>query len=85
MIEDWIKRYFTEEQFAEVLDILSDYGTEVWHREADRVKCDAIIISRGSIDKLRATVKLAMQDYRDVLISEGVDTWVIGELKKYSV
>ena len=40
MIEDWIKRYFSEEQIPEVLDILSGYGTESWHREEDRVKND---------------------------------------------
>jgi hypothetical protein len=68
MIEDWIKRYFAEEQLAEILDILSEYGTEEWHREEERVKRDAVIISRGSIDKLRSAVKLAKLDYRDVLI-----------------
>lgn len=47
------------------------------------MKRDAVIISRGSIDMLRSTIKLAMWDYRDVLISEEVDTWVIGEINKY--
>jgi hypothetical protein len=83
MIEDWIRRYFSEEQLAEVLDILSEYGTEEWHREKERVKRDAVIISRGSIDMLRSTINLAMRDYRDVLIGEEVDKWVIEEIKKY--
>jgi hypothetical protein len=83
MIEEWVRRYFSDEQFAEVLDILSAYGTEEWHREPERVKRDAVIVSRGSIDKLRSTMKLAMQDYRDVLIGEEIDAWVIGELHKY--
>lgn len=83
MIKDWIRRYFSQEQLSEVLDILSAYGTEEWHREEERVKRDAVIISRGSIDMLRSTIKLAMWDYRDVLISEEVDTWVIGEINKY--
>jgi hypothetical protein len=83
MIEDWIRRYFSPEQFTEVLDILTLYGTEEWHREEDRVKRDAVIISRGSIDKLRATIKLAMSDYRDILIGEEIDKWVIGEINKY--
>lgn len=83
MIKDWIRRYFSQEQVSEVLDILSAYGTEEWHREEERVKRDAVIISRGSIDMLRSTIKLAMWDYRDVLISEEVDTWVIGEINKY--
>jgi hypothetical protein len=83
-IIDWIRRYFAEEQLADVLDILSEYGTAEWHREEERVKRDAVIISRGSIDKLRSTIKLAMQDYRDVLIGEEIDKWVIGEIKRYS-
>lgn len=56
MIEDWIERYFSEEQIPEVLDILSEYGTESWHREEERVNRDVIIISRGSMEKLKATV-----------------------------
>ena len=83
MIEDWIKRYFSEEQIPEVLDILSEYGTESWHREEDRVKRDIIIISAGSMEKLKATVTLAKNDYRDILIGEAIDPLVIGELSKY--
>ena len=83
MIEDWIKRYFSKEQILEVLDILSGYGTESWHREEDRVKRDIIIISAGSMEKLKAKVMLAKNDYRDVLIVEAIDPLVIGELSKY--
>ena len=83
MIEDWIKRYFSEEQIPEVLDILSGYGTESWHREEDRVKRDIIIISAGSMEKLKAKVMLAKNDYRDVFIGEAIDPLVIGELSKY--
>ena len=83
MTEDWIRRYFDEEQVAEAMEILPEYGTEKWHREEDRVKRDAVIISRGSIDKLKATINLAMLDYRDVLIGEEVDKWVIGEINRY--
>jgi hypothetical protein len=81
MIDYWIKRYFLEEKIAEVRNILTAYGKEEWHREENRVKRDALIISRGSIDILRSTIKLAMNDYRDVLIGEEVDPWVIQELK----
>ena len=83
MIEDWIRRYFQEEQISQVLEILSEYGTESWQREPERVRRDAIIISRGSVDTLRSTIQLAMRDYRDVLIGEQIDNWVIGEIKKY--
>jgi hypothetical protein len=83
MTEDWIRRYFPEEQLTEVLEILSVYGTENWHREEERVKRDAVIISRGSLDMLKSTIQLAIIDYRDVLISEEIDKWVIGEIKKF--
>ena len=83
MIEDWIKRYFPEEQLADVLDILSGYGTETWHREVERVKRDIVIVSRGSLEKLKAAIELAKNDYRDVLIGEEIDPWVIGEIKKH--
>jgi hypothetical protein len=31
---------------------------------------------------LKSTMKLALWDYRDVLIGEEIDPWVIGELKR---
>jgi hypothetical protein len=83
MIENWIKRYFSEQQTPDVLDILSEYGTESWHREEERVKRDAVIISRGSLEKLKATIILAKNDYRDVLIGEEIDKRVISEINKY--
>ncbi len=83
MIEDWIRRYFPAEQVPEVLSVLSDYGTEPWHREAERVRRDAVILSRGSIDALRSAIQLARRDYRDLLIGEQIDPWVIGELGAY--
>ena len=70
---------------ADVLAIVSGYGTETWHREAERVRRDIVIISRGSLEKLKATLELATNDYRDVLIGEEIDPWMIGEIKKYKV
>ena len=58
-------------------------GTESWYREEDRVKRDIVIISAGSMEKLKTTVMLAKNDYRDVLIGEAIDPLVIGELSKY--
>ena len=79
---DWIRKYFAEAQVQEVLEILSAYGKESWHWEPERVKRDSVIISRGSIEKLREAVNLAMTDYRDILIGEEVDPWVIDQLKQ---
>ena len=79
----WIRRYYPAEMVPDVLAVLSQHGGENWHREPDRVKRDAIIVSRGNLDSLKAVIRLAGQDYRDVLIGESVDPWVIGELRKY--
>ena len=79
----WIRRYFVAEQIPEVMALLAEHGGETWHREPDRVKRDAIIVSRGSLAALKETIRLAKTDYRDVLIGEEVDPWVIGELKKH--
>ena len=49
------------------------------------VQRDMVIISRGSLEKLTAAIELAKNDYRDVLIGEEIDPWVIGEIKKYKV
>lgn len=82
MIEVWIRIYFSDMQMDEVLAILSAYGKEEWHREEERVKRDAVILSRGSIELLRSAIGLARRDYREILVSEEVDPWVIGELGK---
>ncbi|MBI4352088.1 MAG: hypothetical protein HY550_11670 [Elusimicrobia bacterium] len=79
----WVKRYFKPEQTAEARTILAGYGTEEWHREPDRVKRDAVIVSRGSLEKLRASIETAKTDYRDVLVGEEVDPWLISELKRW--
>ena len=79
----WIQRCYPAEMVPDVLTVLSHHGGEAWHREPDRVKRDAVIVPRGNLDSLKATIRLAGQDYRDVLIGEEVDPWVIGELRKY--
>jgi hypothetical protein len=80
MIEDWIKKYFPAEQISDVLDVLAEYGTESWHREEERVKRDVVIISRGSMEKLKSAIMLAKNDYRDVLIGEEIDPWLMKEI-----
>jgi hypothetical protein len=79
----WIRRYYPADKIPEVMAVLEDYGREEWHREPRRVKRDAVIVSRGSLDVLKAAIQLADRDYRDVLVGEEVDPWVIGELRKY--
>lgn len=79
----WIRRYYPADKIPEVTAVLAQYGREDWHREPRRVKRDAVIVSRGSLDALKASIQLADRDYRDVLVGEEVDPWVIGELRKY--
>jgi len=62
--------------------VLSEYGTESWHREEERVKRDVVIISRGSMEKLKSTILLAKNDYRDVLIGEEIDPWLMKEINR---
>lgn len=48
------------------------------------MKRDAVIVSRGSLKKLKAGIEIARTDYRDVLVGEEVDPWLISELRKWS-
>jgi hypothetical protein len=63
--------------------MLAQYGTQEWHRDPNRVKRDAVIVSRGDLRSLQEALALADGDYRDVLVGEEVDPWLIGELRKY--
>ena len=83
MIETWIRRYFPAERVSEALAVLDAYWAEKWHNEPDRVKRDAIIVSRGSLEGLKAAIDLARNDYRDVLVGEEVDPWLIAELRRW--
>lgn len=58
---------FPEEQAAEVLKLLADYGVESYEREAERVQRAIISLSEGDLDRLRHFVAAAKADYRDVL------------------
>jgi N-acetylglutamate synthase-like GNAT family acetyltransferase len=78
----WIRRYFAADEVPEAMSLLAQYGTQSWHRETRRVRRDAVIVSRGSLTALKQTLDLANRDYRDVLIGEEVDPWLIGELRK---
>ena len=62
-----IRRDFPAESFAAVAAILSEYGSEKWQREQDRVLLAALKMSDGDLDMLRTQVRAAKLDYRDVL------------------
>lgn len=50
-----------------VVDILSSYGKESYHREQDRVHLGILKLARTDMDKLREFTQLACVDYRDLL------------------
>ena len=62
-----IHREFTAERFEEVLAIVNEYGLEKWEIEADRVRVAVLKLANGDLERLRARVKRAKRDYRDVL------------------
>ncbi|MDQ3820189.1 MAG: hypothetical protein M3362_21265 [Acidobacteriota bacterium] len=66
-VERVVRRDFSADRVAEVLAILSEYGTENWQREADRVRLAALKLAGGSVELLRLHIKTAKSDYRDVI------------------
>lgn len=66
-IERVIRRDFPEAKFEDVLAILAEYGTEIWHKEPERVRLAALKLANGNMEELRRTIDRAKLDYRDVL------------------
>ena len=66
-VERIVRRDFPTDREAEILAMLNEYGTEDWHREADRVHLAILKLSAGRFERLRAQVEAAKADYRDVL------------------
>lgn len=66
-VERLARREFPNQPLPEILAILGEYGTEDWHREADRVRAAVLKLSQGSLERLRYWTEQAKLDYRDVL------------------
>ena len=66
-IERVIHRDFPKAKVEDVLAILAEYGTEIWHKEKERVRLAALTLANGSIEELRRAIDRAKLDYRDVL------------------
>jgi hypothetical protein len=66
-IERVVRRDFPDAQVSDVLAILAEYGTEIWHKEPERVRLAALKLANGDLAKLRSTINRAKLDYRDVL------------------
>lgn len=61
-VERVARRDFSAEDYATVMAILNEYGTEKWHYERCRVQRAALKNANRSVQRLRAGV-----DYRDAL------------------
>jgi hypothetical protein len=66
-VERIVRRDFPDEQFDIVMSVLTEYGTEKWHREPSRVQLAAMKLADGDVNALRRHIDTAKQDYRDVL------------------
>jgi len=62
-----VRRDFPADNSTSVFALLTEYGTEQWHRETDRVRLAALKLAAGDIVRLRAAIEMAKRDYRDIL------------------
>jgi hypothetical protein len=53
---------------SDALKILDAYGTEIWHREKNRVHLALLKVSEGSLENLRLHTRGAQTDFRDTLV-----------------
>src|SRR4051812_43519579 len=67
-VERIVRRDFPSEDFATVIALLDEYGTERYETEKDRVQLAVLKNSAGSIDELLGQIQAAKMDYRDVLL-----------------
>lgn len=66
-VQETVKRMFSPESQAVVMEILDRYGVESHERERERVQLAILKLSGGDVNELRANLEAAKQDYRDVL------------------
>jgi hypothetical protein len=66
-IERVVRRDFPDDQIADVMAMLAEYGTEKWHPEPARVRLAILKLANGNLEGLRGAVDRAKRDYRDVL------------------
>lgn len=63
-----IKQTFPAAEPEAILEVLSRYGQAPHEREQQRVHLAMLKVSQGDLDKLNAALKLAKEDYRDILM-----------------
>jgi hypothetical protein len=62
-----VSKVFPDELKDCILDLLNFYGVENYEYEKERVHLAIVKLSKGNADKLLQYIKLAKEDYRDVL------------------
>lgn len=63
-----IQQTFPEAEPEAILEVLNRYGQAPHEREQHRVQMAILKVSQGDLDKLNAALKLAKEDYRDILM-----------------
>lgn len=66
-VERIVRRDYRPQEVASVLDDLTEYGKEAWHREPLRVRLAILRLAAGDREALRSHLEVAKRDYRDVL------------------
>jgi hypothetical protein len=66
-VERIVKRDFPPEEYAKVMSILNEDGTESWQRTSPRVQLAVLKMANGSMWALRTWAGVAKSGYRDVL------------------
>jgi hypothetical protein len=68
ILERKLRRMFPDDtDHGNALDLLHDYGKEPYHKEPERVRLDILKLAGADMDELKKYLKVAMQDYRDIL------------------
>ena len=81
------KEVFPKEDASKIMSLLDQYGVESYEQERERVQIAILKLSDGDIEKLRKNVRIAKEDYRDVLgyaeypLEMQSETWKMDEQK----
>lgn len=63
-----VRQIFPNDDPTEILAILNLYGTDLYEGGRERIYLAALKLSDGNKDKLLSAIRLAKEDFRDVVI-----------------
>lgn len=64
-----MRRDFTADEYATVTAMRGEYRPEKWRQGCNRVQLAVLKVANGNVQKLRACLDSAKQDYRDILVA----------------